>query len=740
MPMHTSNHNKFWYSTQRCAKLWRRSSRSAALLVILSLVACNSGSLHSAQPGVGNSASVQTTVAGAAIVPPVATTTNPPPTERATHPAQGLPLLPDTATQRARCAADLESLRDAFHHLERFPGVPEQANYLEPLNQLLQQLDNINALASLYANVHPNADMREANEHCQRELSQISTEIGLSNALYQRLKLVEIDALLDAKTKRFVIEMLSDFKRSGVQLAAAEQNQLRHLQERIVELSQDYSRNIREDVRSVTARAQALDGLPPDFISTHPLSAEGHSVITTDYPSFFPVMRYAHNDALRERLYRQFANRGYPSNQQTLLALLQARYLLAQLLGYPDYASYATEKLMIKTPERAQRFIDRIDQLARPRAKQDYRAQLLRLQRQYPRLSAVGEWQRYYIVNLLKEEQHDLDPQLVRQHFPYAQVRDGIFQLVKRLFALEVRPWETPVWHPSVQAYALYENGHPIGNFYLDMQPREGKYKHAAFFSIRSAGREAGGLRQLPLGALVCNFPAPGLGDDAQAFLDHGQVVTFLHEFGHLLHFMLASAQPWSTQAGIRTELDFVEAPSQMLEEWAWDYETLRDFSIGTNRPAISAELVQKMNAARYLAHGTWVRRQGYYAALSLHLYRSNPELLDLDRDMLRLQKQYSPYPHTPDTHFYANFGHLVGYSSNYYTYMWSKVIAADMLAHFQQADTAAERAHTAQRYKELVLQAGGSAPAMELVETFLKRPLNFDAFKNQLSADHSGL
>ena len=722
MCINISSPNKFWCSIRRYAEMMRARPALLASLGIYALVGC---------------AAERPSPPAATIAPPAtaAAPVAPPPVVEPPAPVlQGLRPVLDAATQQQRCAVELEAVRTAFKRLERYPGVPDLVHFLKPLSQLLRQLDNSDGQSGLYANVHPDVAVREAAEGCQRESSQIATEIGLSDALYQRLKSVDLGSRhIDRSSKRFVTEMLRDFRRAGVQLGSADQNRLRDLNERILELSQSYSRNIREDVRSIPVKRSELDGLPQDFIAALPFEASAErTVVTTDYPSFFPVMRYAHNDALRERLYRQFANRGYPDNEKVLLLLLQARYQLAALLGYPDYAAYAIERLMVGKADSAQRFIDRIDQLARPRAARDYRDQLLRLQRQYPDSQSVGEWQRYYLVNLLKEEQHGFDPKQLRQYFPYRQVRDGIFRLVERLFAIEVKPWQTETWHPSVSAYSLYADDHLIGNFYLDMYPREGKYKHAAFFSIRNDG----GPAQPPLGALVCNFPDPGFGNEAGGFLDHSQVVTFLHEFGHLLHFILASEQAWITQAGIRTELDFVEAPSQMLEEWAWDYNTLRDFAINAEGQAIGVELVGRMKAARYLAYGTWVRRQGYYAALSMYLYRSNPELLNLSGDMVQLQSKYSPYPHTPGTHFYANFGHLIGYSSNYYTYMWSKVIAADMFSFFQQARTPAAKKAVAQRYRDIVLKAGGSRPAMELVESFLGRALDFSAFRSKLQAD----
>jgi thimet oligopeptidase len=248
-----------------------------------------------------------------------------------------------------------------------------------------------------------------------------------------------------------------------------------------------------------------------------------------------------------------------------------------------------------------------------------------------------------------------------------------------------------------------------IGRFFLDMHPRDGKFKHAAEFSIMT-GVEG---YHLPLSALVCNFPG---GDGTEGLMGHGQVETFLHEFGHLIHDMFAGSQKWVGVSGISTEWDFVEAPSQMLEEWIWDKETLQRFAVNEEGQVIPDELVEKMNAARDFGRGIGALQQMFYASVSLNYYNRDPATFELLPMLQALQEKYSPYEFLEGTHMFANFGHLFGYSAIYYTYMWSQVIALDMFSRFEEEGI--RNTNTAMSYREKVLSPGGSRDAADLPAT----------------------
>jgi thimet oligopeptidase len=285
------------------------------------------------------------------------------------------------------------------------------------------------------------------------------------------------------------------------------------------------------------------------------------------------------------------------------------------------------------------------------------------------------------------------------------------------------------VWDPSVEAYELLQDGKLVGRFYLDMHPRPNKYNHAAQFGIHTG--VAG--RQLPEAALVCNLPGGKPGDPG--LMTHDDVTTFFHEFGHLVHFLLAGRHQWVGVGGISTEQDFVEAPSQMLEEWTWDPATLATFArhYQTNEP-IPASLVRQMRRASEFGKGMQVRRQMVYARLSLSVYDRNPDQVDTTALYRDIMNKYQKTPYVEGTHMQTSFGHLDGYSAVYYTYMWSLVIAKDLFAHFNQSnllDTEVSR-----RYRDTVLAPGGSKPAAELVRDFLGRPFNFQAWEAWLNRE----
>jgi thimet oligopeptidase len=317
----------------------------------------------------------------------------------------------------------------------------------------------------------------------------------------------------------------------------------------------------------------------------------------------------------------------------------------------------------------------------------------------------------------------------MRAYFPYARVQAGVLDVTARLFGIEYRRVDDPtVWAPGVETYDVYEAGDRLGRLHLDMHPRRDKYKHAAQFNIRNGVR---GL-QLPEAALVCNFPGGEPGDPG--LLEHEDVVTFFHEFGHLLHDLFAGCTRWMGIAGINTEWDFVEAPSQMLEEWAWDVGVLQSFARHHETGApIPADLVERARRAREFGKGIAARHQMFYAMLSLKLHGGDPAGIDTTQFVRELQNEYSMFRYVDGTHFHASFGHLEGYSALYYTYMWSLVIAKDLFSQFSPADLLAPA--VARRYRDCVLAPGGSAPAAELVQRFLGRPFGFEAFENWLAA-----
>lgn len=621
------------------------------------------------------------------------------------------------------CRSDYDTAAQLFSLLETDKKSQNDLALLSEIDKLDIVLDRVISKASLFRNVHPNPSVREAADNCQQKVIELITDISLSKPLYNKLASVDV-APLSELDQRYVQEMLKDYERSGVNLDDAARKRKRELSEEILLLGQTFNKNIRENVRTLEVDSvEQLKGLPQDYIDAHQPDENGKIILTTNYPDYIPVMQYAENDELRLNFYKEFRKRGYPANDTTLKELLIKRHELAKLLGYTNYAEYVTEDLMIGTPENAENFINKINVLAKAQANTEYNLLLDRLKKIDPTATSVGDWQKTYLEELVKTEQFDVDSQQIREYFNYNAVRDGIFNLTETMFGVKIKPWQTELWHESVESYEMWEGDELIGKFYLDMHPRDGKYNHAAAFGYQDGVK---GI-QPPILALVCNFPS---GSD---LMEHSQVETFLHEFGHLLHGLFGGHQPRLYFSGIKPEHDFVEAPSQMLEEWVWDVDTLKTFAKNAKGETIPNHLIDKMNAGRNFGKALFSRHQMFYAAVSLNYYNTNPAELDLTQTMVELQKEYSPYSYVDDTYFFASFGHLYGYSASYYTYMWSAVIATDMFSEFEKAGL--RNTEVAKRYRDKVLAPGGSKGAAQMVEDFLGRPYSFETFAKSLTA-----
>lgn len=637
------------------------------------------------------------------------------------------PAYEDSGAQAyiAQCERQYHAALGQLRALEK-TSFPQQMELLAAINRLDILFNESLGFAGLYANVHPNSTMRAAGDVCEQKITSLENEIQQSPYVYEQLAKVNL-AALNAVDRQYVSRRLQLSKLKGAHLPDNQRERIRELNDAIVKVGQEFSNNIRNDVRQLELPPGDLRGLPEDYVAAHPVNAAGKVVLTTDNPDYLPFMLYAHNDHARLQMYKAFRQRGFPVNREVLKNLLLLRHELAGVLGYDNFADYITADKMIGTARDAEAFIERTHQVVLPRAQQDYAALLQRLQQIDPSATSVGDWQKSYIENRIKNDVYVVDAQEVRRYFSYPKVRQGIFDLVENLFQVSIKPWQTQVWHESVKAYEIWDGDKLLGQFYLDMHPREGKYQHAAQFGLRDGVTGV----QTPLAALVCNFPG---GDGSAGLLEHDQVETFLHEFGHLLHTMFGGRLPWVSLAGTNVQRDFVEAPSMMLEEWVWDKDTLQTFATDADGNVIPDALITKMNAARAFGKGLFIRQQLFYAALSLNYYRRDPEELDLDAVMVELQERYSPFAYVEDTYFYTSFGHLEGYSAIYYTYMWSLALATDMFSEFQRAGLS-DRA-VAKRYRDKVLASGASKPAAQLVEDFLGRRFSLDAFAKSLEIE----
>jgi thimet oligopeptidase len=631
-------------------------------------------------------------------------------------------FLADARTALARSRAQLE----------RFLALPADASFqqvIEAFDAIGRPLDRVRGAIGLASQVHPLEGVRDVSNEFTVELSTYYSELSLNRAVYERLARLDPAHAASPLEARLLRNTLRDFRRSGVDRDDPTRERIQRLNDELTLLGIEFDSNIAKDTRSITIRDghAGLVGLPADYIAAHPENERSEVVITTDGPDYHPFLSYAQRGDLRRELYRASVSRATPRNLEVLQGMLEKRHELATLLGYRSWAEYVTEDKMIASAGNAVAFVERTASAARTRLGAELADMLEMARRDDPSASILFDWQKSYLIERIKSERLNFDSTSVRPYLAYAAVRDGVLATTAALFSLEFRRNDAEArWHDSVECYDVFDGGQHVARFYLDMHPRPQKYKHGAMFDL-SVGVDDG----IPKAALVCNFPRPTATDPG--LLQHSDVETFFHEFGHLMHHLFGGRQRFLAFSGIATEWDFVEAPSQMYEEWAWDTGVLQRFARHheTGEP-IPEELVARMRAAKEYGKGLQVATQMYYAALALELHDRDPRGLDTTERMVALKARFLPFPHEEGTAFQASFGHLNGYSAIYYTYMWSLVIAKDLFSRFE-GDLMNRQ--VAASYRGAILSAGGTKDAAELTRDFLGRDYStapFEAWLNR--------
>jgi thimet oligopeptidase len=602
-------------------------------------------------------------------------------------------------------------------------------NTLVPFDEAMRQINSAAYLAGLMEQVHPDSAFRDHATTMLTKASAAQTTISLNHEVYNALAGLDLSKS-DAATRYYVQRQLLEFRLSGVNKDEATRARLKTLNQQATEEQSMFDRNIADDKKIVVADPGELEGLPQDYIDRHKPGADGKIQLTTDYPDAFPVLSFAKSDALRRRMMLAFNTRAYPKNADVLMSLMKTRYEIATLLGYSSWADYnAADKMMEKGHNIAD-FVKQVDDASRPLAKREFEMLLAEKQKAHPGAKEISVDETSYLSELVRRSKYDFDSQSVRPYFPFPQVKQGILDSAADLFHVSFQQEkDIPSWDPAVETWIVIDHGKPIGRFYLDMHPRPGKYSHAEMAPVLDGIRG----KQLPEAILVCNFPAPTATDPG--LMEYGDVSTFFHEFGHLMHHILGGQQPYAGISGITMESDFVEAPSQMLEEWIRSPQVLAKFArhYKTGEP-IPADLVTRMNRASAFGRGNWVTRQNSFSALSYDIYKDKPEQVNLDAVTLDDSRRYTLFQPLPDTHMWASFGHLGGYSSAYYTYLFDKVIAEDFFLQFDHSNLLAGDAPM--RYRRVVLEPGGSMSANDLVKNFLGRPQSIEALQKWMAEE----
>lgn len=570
---------------------------------------------------------------------------------------------------------------------------------------------------------HPDRAVREAAQTCEEKTDELMTGLFLDDQLADVLKAYAAKKeTLTSERQRFLDETLRDFRRNGIDLPEDKRKRLRSINQELTQLGQKFIAEIGATKGKIKVGPKQLEGLPDAYVKSHPPGPEGMVEITTDYPDFYPFVKFSRDRDAARNLYVAFTNRGGDVNVRRLERILALRQEKANMLGYGSWADYAIEPRMAKDAKTVRAFLDRVATAIAPAVKTEH----AEFRKAFDAMGYKGKpmlpSDRYFLTEHLKNTKYKLDTKELARYFDLARVTKGLLALTSEMYGLTYERLKVEAWHPNVEAYAVTDtaSGKEIGRFFLDLVPRENKYKHAAMFTVRTRKLLRDGTLQTPIAALVCNFPASG-----QPML-HDQVVTYFHEFGHVLHHLLTETE-LAAFAGTNTVRDFVETPSQMFEEWAWTKAVLNRFAKHeeTHEP-IPQELFDKMVAARRAGLALATERQLYLARLDLS-YHASKAGFDTTERLKDIHDQHFSFQYVEDTHFQSSFGHLIGYDAGYYGYQWALSLAYDVLSRFKKEGIADRE--TARAWREMVLRRGGSRDPKEMVTAFLGRPPTEDAY-----------
>ena len=485
----------------------------------------------------------------------------------------------------ASCRSDLDDTKKRIASIKASQPPRDAMATLQAFDTALLVASDAENRAGLAEQVHPAKPFRDAAQVCEQEVSRLLTDISLDKEMYNVLASLD-GARLDPAGTYYLRTTLRDYHRAGVDRDDPTRDKIRNLQDELVKIGQQFDENIAAGVLKLQVNASDLDGLPEDFKRSHPADASGKVTLTTDNTDYFPFMDYSKSESARKAFFVLYRQRAYPKNIDVLGQLLQKRHELANILGYPDWAAYITEDKMVRTEQNASDFIEKITTAAQAGSKRDYDELLGYKKQENPKAESVDGWDVAHLLRIAKIEKFGYDSQEIRPYFEYSRVLQGILDITSRMYGITYKPvTSAQVWHPEVTVYDVYDHGKLLGRIYFDMFPRENKYKHYATFTL-ATGKD--GFR-LPEYVLVCNFPKatgePGL-------MERDDVIVFFHEYGHLIHGIMRGNTKWAEGD---LENDFIEAPSQMFEEWPQDPDILKLFARNykTNEP-IPAELAKE--------------------------------------------------------------------------------------------------------------------------------------------------
>lgn len=638
--------------------------------------------------------------------------------------AQLLPLF-KAAEIPSLCDANLASMQKDIQIFEnqKIKNKAKAGPYLAEWDELHAKARDFGAAVGLYSNVDPDPALRQAADDCELKISKYQTTLYQNPKLYAQFKKLKASDPIDQK---FLQDILEQFEKTGVQLSAEKQKRLKDIIEESTKLSQDFAKNVRDNPHKVEFTPAEMKGLPASYMAGLKKNEKGNYLLGFDYPEYQPFMELAESDEARKRYQTAYTRRGTEQNLQFMKKAIDLRYEMAQLFDKESYAHSALEFRMAKTPEAVNSFLEDVYSKVAPLEKQDveelrqFKAETLKVPREK---ADITRWNQGYWSEKLRQAKYKVDQEKLRDYFPTEAAQKWLFAVSSELYGIDFRPMKVKAWHNEVEYYAVHDtaSGEFLGGLYVDKYPREGKYGHAAVWGAYGGST----LNQRrPVSVLVTNFNRKGLNSN--------ELETFVHEMGHALHGILSKTR-YTEQSGTSVERDFVEAPSQMYEEWARRLETLSKVADYCEPacPRVDAAMTERLKDVKNYGRGLHYARQTLYAQYDMALHSKDA----LKTDPLKLWQEMeskTALGYVPGQQFPGQFGHVMGgYQAGYYSYMWSEVIALDMLSAFgDQLMDKKVGAH----YRNTVLAQGGQKHGEQMVKDFLGRDPDSKAFFNEIS------